>query len=330
MPAVRRLPERHMPADLVWARQAARRHERVVARVEHQRRNADGVQVWLGRATRPVIVGALEAVQRCGEHVVERVKVTRGEQLFAAEQARVLRQFAQRLRLHAAQEHARVDLPVETFADGSATRREVDRRRDRTHHTRGLRRAVAGLFGPAQQGVATQRNTDGANRSGVHRAQPLQHPADLFEIPRVVGPWREIQLARATAKVRHHETPAVVTRPVREGLGVVAARRTFEAVEQHEQRRVAVFALPIHVDEIGVGRGPAFAPVGRRLAGETLREQRRPDRLGVAADQPTRCTVLLHRCQCNTEAASAISCTSRAEPGLAWCATSRQPCAPFT
>jgi hypothetical protein len=78
--AVARLPKLHMRADFVLCRQAGRRHERIVARVDHQRRNADPVQLRLGRTALPVVVGVAKAVQRRGEDIVERVQVARREQ----------------------------------------------------------------------------------------------------------------------------------------------------------------------------------------------------------------------------------------------------------
>ena len=52
MPAVRWLPQHDRLAHLVRRGQAIGRHERVVARIEHERRDADAVQVRLGRLQR--------------------------------------------------------------------------------------------------------------------------------------------------------------------------------------------------------------------------------------------------------------------------------------
>jgi hypothetical protein len=117
MPATRRLPQRHMRANLVRRGQAGRRHKRIVQRIDHQRRHADAVQVGLGRRARPVVVGVAKAVQRRGEDVVELVEVARAHQPVAVEQAGVLLQLLQRLGHHGAQEHAGVDQPVEALAD---------------------------------------------------------------------------------------------------------------------------------------------------------------------------------------------------------------------
>ena len=74
----------------------------------------------LGGGAAPVIVDAGEAVQRRGEAVVEGAQRPRGEEPLAVEQARVLPPLRQRARLHRAQEHARVDEPVEAAVDGGA------------------------------------------------------------------------------------------------------------------------------------------------------------------------------------------------------------------
>ena len=291
MPAVRRLPQRDMAAHRARARQAGGRHERIVQRVEHQRRDADARQVRLGRCAGPVVVGVLEAVQWRGEQVVEVVQVARGQYLLAAEQAGVLGQLGQRLGPHGVEEHAGVDLPVEAAADGVAAGRQIDRRADGRHRTGGGRCAVTGLFGPAQQRVAAQRDADRVDRRTGLQAQALQDPADLLEVARVVGARAAVELARAAAEMRHRHLPAGALRPPCKGLGVMASRRTFQAVEQHQQWRASgrAFVQVVDVDEVVVGRGPALAAPVRRGGGGlgcVARQLGRPDRLRVAAGQP--------------------------------------------
>ena len=62
-----------------------------------------------------------------GEQVVELVQVAGGQHRVAVEQARVLGQLGQGLGLHALQEHAGVDLPVEAAADGPPAGGQVHR-----------------------------------------------------------------------------------------------------------------------------------------------------------------------------------------------------------
>ena len=299
MSAVHRLPQRDMAAHRARARQAGGRHERIVQRVEHQRRDADARQVRLGRCAGPVVLGVLEAMQWRGEQVVEVVQVARGQHLLAAEQAGVLGQLGQCLGPHGVEEHAGVDLPVEAAADGVAAGRQIDRRADGRHRTGGGRCAVTGLFGPAQQRVAAQRDADRVDRRTGLQAQALQDPADLLEVARVVGARAAVELARAAAEMRHRHLPAGALRPAGEGLGVVALRRTFQSVEQHQQRRAGrgAFVEVVDVDEVVVGRDPALAAPARHGAGLgcVTRQLGRPDRLRVAAGQPPGRLELLHQ-----------------------------------
>ena len=122
MAAMRRLPQRDVVADLGCRGQAGRRHERVVARVEHQRRDADRVQVRLGRGARPVVVGVAKPCSGAVNTLSNSYRSRAASSRCAVEQARVLGQLGQRARLHGAQEHARVDLPVEAAADARGRR----------------------------------------------------------------------------------------------------------------------------------------------------------------------------------------------------------------
>ena len=228
----------------------------------------------------------------------------------------------------------RVGDAVEAAAEGLAAGRQVDRCTDRGDRAGSLAGAGASLLGPAQQRIAAERDADGEQWLAAAFAQARQHPADLFEIARVVGARREVQLARAAAEMRHREVHPGSCRHVREGLRVVAARRPFEAMEQHQPRCAGRAGLDVDVDEVTIRREPAFALVVRcrRVARQSApREQRRPDGLHIASRQPARCAVRLHRSprQCSVDGASTISGSSRIEPGLAWCATRRQPCAVF-
>ena len=103
--------------------------------------------------------------------------------------------------------------------------------RDRAHE---LRRFAARLFGPAHQRIAAEGH---ARRPDdlAPLAHPRQDPADFLEVPGVVGTRRQIEFAAAAAEMRHGIVPAALARKGREGFGIVAARRSLESMEQHEQ-----------------------------------------------------------------------------------------------
>ena len=73
------------------------------------------------------------------------------------------------------------------------------------------------------------------------------------------------------------EAPAATGGPAGKGLRVVAVRRAFESVEQHQQRQLGrrrgrnLVDLPVDIDEIAVRGAPTFAPPAGRRAGETAR-----------------------------------------------------------
>ena len=233
-------------------------------------------------------------MQRRGEHIVERGQIARGGQARSVEQARMLRQLGGGLGLHGAQEHAGVDLPVEAAPDGAPAGRQIERRANRRHGANALRCGVTRLAGPAQQRIAAQRHADRQQRAAaaglLTGVKALQQPVDLGPVARVVGTRRAVQLARAAAKVRHGKTQPVRARPTGKRLGVVAARRAFQAVEQHQQRPGRLIVVrrlqPIHIDKVAVGRVPALAPPGDGRAHHAPRVQRRPDGLQLAAGQP--------------------------------------------
>ena len=208
-----------------------------------------------------------------------------------------------------------------------ATGCQVDGRADGRHRVGRGSGAGTGLFGPAQQRIAAQGHTRHQQRRTLLRPQPLQDPADLLEVTRVVGARRPVDLAAAAAEVRHRETPALGPGPAGECLGVMAGRGALQAVEHHQQRtgkawRRAVLQK-VHIHEIPVGRIPAFAPVTRCRARPPPPVERGPDGLQVPARQPRRGAVAVH--QCSTGGALPLSCDSCAVPGLAWCTTRRQP-----
>ena len=139
-------------------------------------------------------------------------------------------------------------------------------------HTAATAPAVAAADSPAssaQRSSALPPSEMPTASSGLARprAQALQHPADLLEITRVVGARRQVQRARTAAEVRHGIGPAQPRSTVREGPRVVARRRAFEPVEQHQQRCAGIGRIDkVDIDEVAVRRVPAFAPVGGRAA----------------------------------------------------------------
>ena len=174
----------------------------------------------------------------------------------------MLLQLLQGLGHHGAQEHAGVDQAVEAAAYGPSASGQVDGRADRADGTGRGGRAVAGFLGPAQQGIATERNTGCDQGAAMCRLEARQHPADLFEIPGVIGARRQVQLARAAAEMRQGKGPAARARNAGKGPDIVALRAAFEAVEKHQQRRIVGMRSiePLHVDEVAVRRRPALAP----------------------------------------------------------------------
>src|SRR6185369_2058910 len=158
----------------------------------------------------------------------------------------------------------------------------------------------------------------------------------------MVGARRVIELTAAAAEMRYGVGHAACLREVGESLRIVAARRSLQPVEQDQQRPgiggrrgarrgplpgEAVFfgglrREPVDVQEVAVGSGPALAAVCGALAEAAARIKRGPDRLQVAARQPPGRRVV----QCSTCGLPETSCTSLRVPGLAWCATRRQPC----
>ncbi len=190
---------------------------------------------------------------------------------------------------------------------------------------------LAHLGGPAHECIATQRHACSNQGSpGVLRGETSEDPVDLFKITRVVGAWRVVEFARTAPEVRHGEGQAMGGRKVGEGHRVLAGRRAFETVEQHQQGRIGRRGLlrQVHVDEVAIGCVPAAArPHGGR-AEVPAAGQRSPQGLRVATGQPPRSGVVKAvGVQCRTGLAVSTSGGSVRMPGLAWCATMRQPCA---
>jgi hypothetical protein len=98
----------------------------------------------------------------------------------------------------------------------------------------------------------------------------------------VEGARPTIQLAAAATEVRHDAAPADRAQMRHQRQRVVRTRIAFEAVEEHDQRRIVHWLRrfkPVEVDEVAVGCIDSLPPVG------DLRppEQRRIDRLRVSS-----------------------------------------------
>ena len=100
-------------------------------------------------------------------------------------------------------------------------------------------------------------------------------------------------------------------------------------MEKHHHRTIlAACILPIYVDEVVVWRHPPLTLLGQCRPRAPARIQSRPNGLGVTAWQPCWGPVM-HGRQCSTVGLIPTSAESLGVPGLAWCATMRQPCGIF-
>ena len=268
MAALGGLPQSDVGADIGRSGQAPGRHKGVVQGVEGQGRQRDALHQRFGRGLAPVGVGVAKAVQRRGEHVVKIPKVARTQQGVAVEQARVLRQFGHRLGHHGFEEHGRVRPAVEPSAHGMATGRQVQGRADRGHGGHRAAGLLAVLGGPSHERIAAQRDAHHQQRAAMLGLEALKYPVQLLVVARMVGPGREVHLARATSEMRHRKTPVALPGQAGKGLRVVAGRRALQAVKEHQQGRRAglcgsghgrVGLQPIHVDKVLIRCLPAFA-----------------------------------------------------------------------
>ena len=166
---------------------------------------------------------------------------------------------------------------VETGAGGG----EIDRRR---HHGRGAGQGAAALFAQIfGQRIATERHAGSIHRV-VARRQRLQHKFDFAAVARVVIHRRGVGHAAAAAKMRHHAVPAVCGHRMHQRSGIMAAAAAFQAVKQHQQRRIGAGA----VDKI-ISHQRLAGAVGQKLA--PISRRRRLQRFGIkgfdiAAAQP--------------------------------------------
>ena len=268
-------------------------------------------------------------MQGAGEDVVERMQVPRPDQRLPVEQPRKLLQLGQRLGNHAGEEHPRVHQAIEAPPDGVAAGGQVERRTHRRHRP-GLAGGRAAVFGrPPHEGVATQRDAHRDQRTpGVALLHARQHPVDFFMVARVVGPRRQVQLTGTAPEMRHRHGHAVLLRPRSKGLDVGAVGRALEAMKHHQQRCAIGRGVRgmVHVHEVAIRGVPPLAAEPWRRPVVRSCEQRRPQGLGIAAGQPPgRLVIPFAGHQWRMGRLGAISGISARDPGLAWCATMRQP-----
>ena len=139
-------------------------------------------------------------------------------------------------------------------------------------------------------------------------AESFQHPADLLMVARVNRP--------AAARLISPEHPRKCGQPRSASRAPAPSARkpahsgwpTSPRAPWNITSKGAWVSSPCQSTSMKSwsGRGPALARVARRQAFVAAREQRRPDRLRVAADQPAGGAVLLHRLlfQCISSAGS--------------------------
>ena len=210
-------------------------------------------------------------------------------------------------------------------------------------HTAATAAAVAAALSPAswaQRSSALPPSEMPTTSSGVRLLWPqaLQHPADFLEVTGVVGARRQVQLTRAAAKVRHAVGPATLARHGGEGLRVLAGAAAFQAVEEHQVLRrgrgIGPTLQVVDIDEVAIGRGPAFAAEHRRRAEVAVRAGWRPKWFAGCRPAARRGFVAVHegRGQCKVVGVSPSSPIARScgRPGLAWWAAMRQPSGVFT
>ena len=125
MTSLTRLPKGDPGADIPSSGHARGGHKGIVEGIERQCWDCNPAHVRFCRGASPVILGVFEAMERRGEDVVKSVEVAGGQQCFAAKEMRVLCPFLQGLGHHRGEEHARVCLSVEPFANGLAAGGQV-------------------------------------------------------------------------------------------------------------------------------------------------------------------------------------------------------------
>ncbi len=223
MAAMRRLPQSDMGAHLADLRQIFSWKKGVVACIEYQGWHTDACELWFGRRLPVVVRCVIKTVHWRCEDVVEFKEGAGRTQLFSVKQTRVLMPFGQGPGFHAAQKHAAVAQVAEALPNGLGARSQIEWCGNGGD---GLNRVACGLtrlLGPAQQGIAAERDAYRDHGPCMCTAQLLQHPGNLLVIARVVGARSVVEFAGTATEMGHGITPAHAIRVVCKGLSVVAA-----------------------------------------------------------------------------------------------------------
>src|SRR5262249_15806981 len=184
-----------------------RGNERVVARVDDERRHRDRLEPWFAAGTLPIILSPGEAVQRRGDDVVECVHRLHPRDSGGVGQTREAPRDADRLGDERAEEVGGGGA-VEPDLDGDPGCGEVERRRDRCRRSYDARCAALLASEPVEQGTAAERNADRKERrKRDETANGGEHPADLGVVSRVIRARQAVWLAAASAKMRYDAAP---------------------------------------------------------------------------------------------------------------------------
>src|SRR5690349_23079097 len=100
--------------------------ERIIARVDQERRYGDALQIFAAACTRPIVVGALESVQRRSYELIEFVQIAGAQHTLDIIDSRKCTRLVRAFRLEGAQEVPGVE-PVEAASQPVPGDGEVDR-----------------------------------------------------------------------------------------------------------------------------------------------------------------------------------------------------------
>jgi len=240
-----------------------------------------------------IVVGVFEAVEGCGDDVVEIVDGAGAAEGIGVEEAGVLFELGEALGFEAFEKDAGVEA-VETARDGVGPAGEAEGGGDGTG---GVDDAgtIAGFAEPAEEHVAAEGSADGIEPGGAIgltvSMEAAEDPIDFGGVAGMVEARGGVEFAGATAEMADGAGPAEAGDVVHEGAGVVAVGTAFEAVEENEEGLAGLAVDEVDVDEVVVGSGPAFAVVGGTGDGD---EFGGIDGLEVATWEPAGGTVVRH------------------------------------
>ena len=188
VPAVRRLLEQNMPAHFILCRKRRVRNERIVTRVQNERRQPDRRKPRLRRCAQPVVVRPGEPMERRGDELVECPHRAGKANARAIEPIRKQCGHRKCLGFQRAQECVGVN-PVRALADRNAGSRQIERRRDCSGGAQEFRRTALGAAEPIQQRRTAEGNAHGVRRRlHVHAlANRRQHRSDFLVVTRMIS-----------------------------------------------------------------------------------------------------------------------------------------------